>query len=85
MPCHEIVAPDGTVIGHLCRPEGETKPVLHRRKKRFWCFSCRKRVLHTRMGFYPGPESYYGPTFWWECPTCRQEHIYFPGCEPEFD
>ena len=85
MPCHHICDVDGAVIGHICRPEGVTKPVPHRRKQRWWCFKCRKRLLHTLMGFYPGPVSYYGPTFWWECPSCHEENVLFPGREWVYD
>jgi hypothetical protein len=37
------------------------------------------------MGFYPGPESYYGPTCWWACPTCHEENVLFPGREWVYD
>lgn len=78
MPCYEIVEGDN-VVGHICRSSGETKPAPHRRKKRLWCFACRKRLLHTRMMFEPGPESYYEPNFWWQCPNCNEDHTTFPG------
>jgi hypothetical protein len=81
MACIHIHASDGTVIGHVCRPDGETKPVPGRRRKRWWCFHCRTRDLHTLMGFYPSGLSYYGPTFWWACPRCHEEHVLFPGRE----
>jgi hypothetical protein len=81
MPCIQIVASDGSVIGHVCRPSGETKQVPGRRRKRWWCFNCRKRDMHTLMGFYPSGLSYYGPTYWWECPRCHGEHVLFPGRE----
>jgi len=79
MPCIPIVRGDKRV-GFLCCTSGETIVVPHRRKKRLWCFGCRKRLLHTLMGFYPGIESYYGPTFWYECPTCQRDNTAFPGC-----
>lgn len=67
---------DGTL--HICRPNGEKRPARKRRRA-FWCFSCRKRQMHTLMGFYPTEPSYYGPNFWWECPQCHGEYILFPG------
>jgi hypothetical protein len=84
MPCREIVS-DGRVVGHICLPRGTHGPVPHRRRKRFWCFKCRARRLHRRMMFDPGPMSYYEPTFWWECPRCREEHVLFPGREWVYD
>lgn len=76
MPCCEVQP--GV---HVCRPSGETRAVAGRRKKRWWCFQCRKHLLHTFMGFYPTGLSYYGPNFWWECPQCHEEHVLFPGRE----
>jgi hypothetical protein len=78
MACHEIVE-DGKVVGHICRQSGTTAPVPNRRRKRWWCFKCRQRFLHTLMMFDPGPMSYYGPSFWWECPKCHEENVLFPG------
>jgi transposase-like protein len=80
MPCCEL-APGVPV----CRTDGETKPVLQRRKQRWWCFKCRKRLLHTRMMFLPTAPSYYGPTFWWQCPSCGEEHVLFPGRKWVYD
>jgi len=76
MPCIPIVKGDKRV-GFVCCTEGETRS--RKAYRRFWCFSCRKRTVHERMGFYPGPESYYGPHFWWECPTCQTDNTAFPG------
>ena len=81
MACHEIHGDDGAVIGHICRALGGTKPVPNTRRKRWWCFNCRKHGLHRLMGFYPDEPSCYGPTFWWSCPTCHEEHVLFPGRE----
>ena len=69
---------------HVCFAGGETKRVPNMRRKRFWCFRCRKRLLHTRMVLEPEPMSYYGPTFWWECERCHEEHVLFPGCDWEY-
>jgi hypothetical protein len=77
--CVEILDSGGRVVGHVCRSDGETRPVPNRRKKRWWCFKCRRRLLHTRMGFYPSGLSYYDPNFWWECPRCHEENVLFPG------
>jgi hypothetical protein len=76
MPCLNI-APGV----HVCQTTGTTAPVAGRRRKRFWCFACRRHGLHTLMMFDPGPESYYGPHVWWECPQCHEEHVLFPGRE----
>ena len=65
---------------HICRVDGETRPTA-RKRRRFWCFKCRKRLLHQHMGFYPSGMSYYDPHFWWECPQCREENVLFPGRE----
>ena len=83
MPCSEIVQ-DGKVIGHVCRSSGVTRPARKRRKT-WWCFQCRKRLLHRLMGFYLAQPSYYGPSFWWECPECYEEHVLFPGREWVYD
>ena len=80
MSCVDIVQ-DGQVVGHLCRSDGQTRPVPGMRRKRWWCFHCRKHFLHTRMMFVPTAPSYYGPTFWWACPQCHEEHVLFPGLE----
>lgn len=80
MPCYEMVQ-GNEVVGHVCRPSGTTRPVPGRRRKRWWCFRCRKHLLHTLMVFEPTPPSYYGPNVWWECPECREEHVLFPGRE----
>lgn len=66
---------------HVCRSAGTTRAVPGRRRKRWWCFACRKRLLHTRMMFEPKQPSYYGPNFWWECPSCGEENVLFPGRE----
>lgn len=66
-------------IGFVCLSTGETRS--RRAFRRFWCFGCRKRTVHERMIFEPGPESYYGPTFWWECPVCKEDRTVFPGRE----
>lgn len=65
---------------HICQLVGRTRPVSRRRKRR-WCFNCRKRLLHTYMMFEPKQPSYYGPNFWWQCPRCHEEHVLFPGRE----
>lgn len=69
---------DNGVALHICRTDGEKRPGRKRRRM-FWCFSCRKRQLHTLMGFYPAYGSYYDPHFWWECPTCHKDCTDFPG------
>ena len=78
MTCIPIMS-GGREVGYVCRPAGETRPL--RAYRRHWCFGCRKRTVHQRMGFYPGGLSYYGPTFWWECPRCHEDRTTFPGCE----
>jgi hypothetical protein len=80
MTCSNIMQGE-QIVGHICRSAGVTRRVLHRRPKRFWCFCCRQRLLHVRMGFYPSGLSYYEPHFWWECPNCHEEHVLFPGRE----
>lgn len=80
MSCQSAVLENGTVI-HICRADGEWKPMPNRRRKRFWCFQCRKHLLHTRLILDPGPMSYYGPSFMWSCEQCNEEHVLFPGRE----
>jgi len=75
MPCHEF-APGV----YVCRPDGTTAPAK-RRRKRWWCFTCRQHLLHTLMIWTPTAPSYYGPHTWWECPQCHQEDVLFPGRE----
>lgn len=79
MSCHELHLGESRVT--ICRANGETVPVLGKRRKRFWCFQCRKHLLHTRMAFIPDPMSYYEPNFWWACERCHEEHVLFPGRE----
>ena len=76
MTCHQL-GPDV----HVCRTDADIRPVATVRRKRWWCFNCRRHALHTYMGAYPVGLSYYGPNFWWECPHCREEHVLFPGRE----
>ena len=67
---------------HVCRPDGVWGPVPGRRRKRFWCFHCRKHLVHTLMWFVPAAPSYYGPSRpSWTCPTCQEEQVLFPGRE----
>lgn len=80
MGCLEMVDGD-RVVGHICVPDGKAHPVPHRRKKWFWCFKCRKHLLHTWMIFEPKQPSYYDPHCWWDCPECHEENVLFPGWE----
>lgn len=91
MACAEIVR-DGRVIGHVCGPSGTVQRVPGRRRKRWWCFNCRQRLVHTLM--WRVPDEHYWPTLrwvewptppWWECPQCHEEHVLFPGHEWEYD
>jgi len=70
---------------HVCRPNGETRPVPNRRRKQFWCFTCRKHLMHTWMRFHHKQPSWYEDWFWWECPQCHKEDILFPGWEWEYE
>lgn len=70
---------------HVCRPSGESRPVPKKRRKTFWCFKCRKHLMHTLMRFYHAQPSYYEDWVWWECPQCHEENILFPGREWEYD
>lgn len=81
MACLAMVSATAEIVGHVCQTDSITKPVPRHRKKSWWCFACRKRFVHTFMGSYPIDESYYGPSFWWECPRCHEEHVLFPGRE----
>ncbi len=76
MPCYQL-GPDV----HVCRAAGTWRRARNRRRKRWWCFSCRKHLLHTLMVLDPGPgsESYYDPIWEWRCPRCHEEHVLFPG------
>lgn len=66
---------------HVCRPNGQWERVQGRRRKRFWCFNCRKHLMHTRMRFRHAEPSYYDDWFEWRCPKCDEEHVLFPGWE----
>lgn len=77
MGCSAIVEGE-RVIGHICRVDGQTR-VYGKRRRKFWCFRCRKRVLHTLMVHEPTQPSYYGPNFWYQCPTCKGDYTRFPG------
>jgi len=79
MSCDHLVSADGTVIGHICRPNGERRLVGKRRRK-FWCFGCRKRTMHSLMRFFHTQPSWYEDWLWWECPECHQDNRSFPGC-----
>jgi hypothetical protein len=70
-----------TVRADEVRPHGTRRPVPQCRRKRWWCFTCRQSLLHTRMVFEPTPPSPYAPSAWWECPQCHREDIVFPGRE----
>ena len=83
MPCSEFRF--GDQVMHLCQSNGETRRVPNVRRKRWWCFKCRKRALHTLMCFYPDEPSYYDPSPRWECPTCHEEQVLFPGQEWQYD
>ena len=76
MTCLSADLGDGRVL-HVCRTEGETRPV-RKRRRRFYCFKCRKRTLHMLMGFFPSGISYYDPHFWYDCPTCEGDYRAFP-------
>lgn len=80
MPCYEIQP--GV---HICRPSGQLRQVPKRRRRRFWCFKCRKHLLHTLMRFYHTQPSYYEDWVQWECPECHEENILFPGHEWVYD
>ena len=85
MSCGELVS-GGKVVGHICWPDGSWQRVPGRRRKRWWCFHCRKHLTHTLMWFIPSGPSYYGPSPpQWECPQCHQEHVLFPGQEWGYD
>lgn len=66
---------------HVCRPDGFVAPAPRRRRKTWWCFKCRKHLIHTLMMWTPTGISYYGPHVWWECPHCHEENVLFPGRE----
>jgi hypothetical protein len=70
----------GPVV-HICRPQGTKHPLVGRRRRAFWCFKCRKRLLHTRMVFEHTQPSWYDDWTWWECPSCHEENVLFPGYE----
>jgi hypothetical protein len=66
---------------YICRPRGKWEPVPGRRRKRFWCFGCRKHLLHRRMVFRHRQPSWYDDWYQWECPQCHKEDVLFPGWE----
>lgn len=48
-----------------------------------WCFRCRKRLPHDYVVLAPVEPSYYGPHIEVECHGCGEDHVHFPGCEPD--
>lgn len=81
MGCCELVHGD-TVI-HVCRPTGQWE-VARKRRRRFWCFGCRKHLMHTLMVFRQTEPSYYADFVKWECPQCHEENVLFPGHEWDY-
>lgn len=77
MACVSADLGEGRVL-HVCRVDGERRPV-RKRRRRLWCFKCRKHTLHMLMKFFSVEPSYYDPNFWYECPTCQGDYTRFPG------
>lgn len=48
-----------------------------------WCFKCRKVRKHDAVVYAPTEPSYYGPHVSVECEGCGEDHVHFPGCEPD--
>ena len=78
MACAPLVQ-DGKVIGSITFSTGVTR-AIRKRRRRFWCFKCRKRTLHMLMAHFPD-SPWYEPNAWYECPTCKGDYHAFPGCE----
>ena len=65
--------------------------VEYRRKpwQTHWCFRCRKRLPHDAVLYAQDLEvepepSYMGEPYWAvECHGCGEDHVHFPGCEPD--
>jgi hypothetical protein len=62
-------------------------PPMEERKREHWqtrwCFKCRKRLSHEAVLMTPIGPSYYGPHWAVECEGCGEDHVHFPGCEPD--
>ncbi len=78
MSCAPLVDQHGRTIGHITFSSGVTR-AIRKRRKRFWCFKCRKRHLHTLMAHFPD-SPWYEPNSWWQCSTCNGDFTTFPGC-----
>jgi hypothetical protein len=48
-----------------------------------WCFKCRRLLPHDAVLLVPEQPSYYGPSWRVECHGCGEDHVHFPGCEPD--
>ncbi len=59
---------------HVLAPKGH--PVFTGRRRRRWCFGCRKRLPHREMVLFHDMTDY-PPVFWWECPRCRKDRTKF--------
>lgn len=61
------------------------------RKREDWavkfCFRCRKRLMQEAVFMVQDPDtepSYMGDPYWAvECHGCGEDHVHFPGCEPD--
>lgn len=63
--------------------------VEHKRElwKVTWCFKCRKHLKHDAVLMVQDPDtepSYMGEPYWnVECEGCGEDHVQFPGYEPD--
>jgi hypothetical protein len=72
-------SPDGKL--HVCYGPPMEKSYTKQEPEVRWCFKCRKHLTHRWVMLFPKEPSYYGPTFYRECESCKEDHSQFPGCE----
>lgn len=75
MTCRSIVLADGAT-GHICGPDPKHIKLTGRRRRR-WCFTCRKRVMMVEKVIYE-PGGWYDPEFFDQCPNGTWHQTDFP-------
>lgn len=74
MACIEVA--EGVLV---CRASGTYERVPLRRRRRFWCFTCRKHLMHELWVFRNEHPSWYADWVEWKCPSCGENNTRFPG------
>lgn len=75
MTCGRLVS-GGQVVGHICGADPKHVKATGRRRRR-WCFTCRKRVMMIEKRIYE-PGGWYDPEWFDECPNGKGHLSEFP-------